>query len=170
MALFSNQKFENLDDLLMEQVQDLYDAEHRLLEALPKMEEAATNPELKGAFRSHLNETKGQVQRLEEVFRLLDSKPEREACDAMKGLISESEQMVEAKGEASVRDAALIAAAQRVEHYEMAGYGSARSFARMLKKDAVADLLEQTLSEEKHADETLTSVALNTVNLQAARA
>lgn len=167
MNLFGKHSFNNLEDLLHEQIADLYDAERRLCDALPKMASAASSPQLKDAFNSHLSETKTQVQRLESVFELLGKKPERETCDAMRGLISEGEEMVEAKGDASVRDAALIAAAQRVEHYEMAGYGSARSFAAQIGRDDIASILQETLEEEKAADSKLTSIAEAGVNVAA---
>lgn len=167
MNLFGKHSFNNLEDLLHEQIADLYDAERRLCDALPKMASAASSPQLKDAFNSHLSETKTQVQRLESVFELLGKKPERETCDAMRGLISEGEEMVEAKGDANVRDAALIAAAQRVEHYEMAGYGSARSFAAQVGRDDIASILQETLEEEKAADSKLTSIAEAGVNVAA---
>lgn len=167
MNLFGKHSFNNLEDLLHEQIADLYDAERRLCDALPKMASAASSPQLKDAFNSHLSETKTQVQRLESVFELLGKKPERETCDAMRGLISEGEEMVEAKGDANVRDAALIAAAQRVEHYEMAGYGSARSFAAQIGRDDIASILQETLEEEKAADSKLTSIAEAGVNVAA---
>ncbi len=169
MKLFESKKFDSLDDLLVEQVQDLYDAEKRLCEALPKMAEAASCPDLSGAFGEHLEETKRQVQRLEEVFSLMDLKPSRDACDAMKGLISEGEEMIEAKGDDDVRDAALIAAAQRVEHYEMAAYGTICALAKRLGRDDIVALMQATLEEEKQADGKLTSIAEGKVNLAAAR-
>jgi ferritin-like metal-binding protein YciE len=170
MKLFNSVTFETLDDLLIEQIEDLYDAEQRLTDALPKMAEAATNPTLAGAFRAHLVETKQHVTRLENVFQLLGKEPSRETCDAMKGLISEGEDMIGAKGSDAVRDAALIAAAQRVEHYEMAGYGSARTFASQLGRNDVANILQQTLDEEKAADKTLSQIAESAVNARAVRA
>lgn len=168
MNLFNSQKFEKLDDLLVEQVEDLYDAEKRLCDALPKMADAATDTKLAEAFRSHLVETKEHVTRLEDVFRMLGKDPSRETCDAMKGLITEGEEMINAKGSDAVRDAALIAAAQRVEHYEMAGYGSARNFARSIGRDDVAKVLQRTLDEEGAADKKLTNIAETTVNAKAA--
>jgi len=170
MKLFNATKFENMNDLLVEQVEDLYDAEKRLCDALPKMADKAHAPELQTAFRDHLTETKGHVKRLERVFQLLDHKPKRETCDAMKGLISEGEDMLHAEGSPQVRDAALIAAAQRVEHYEIAGYGSARNFARQIGRTDVADLLQETLDEEGAADKKLTRIAESTVNPSAASA
>lgn len=170
MALFSTMELTNLQDLLVEQLQDLYDAENRLVEALPKMEDAASDRQLKQAFHEHLEETKNQVTRLEAAFKEIGQKAKRESCEAMKGLIKESEQMVQAKGDPAVKDAALIAAAQRVEHYEMAGYGTARSIADQLGHHQVAQLLQETLEEEGNANKTLTKVAESWVNVQAAQA
>jgi len=170
MGLFSSTEFKSVDDLLIEQLQDLYDAEHRLIDALPKMIETAHSPELKQAFESHLEETKGQVERLEKAFQMLDKEPKRETCEAMNGLIKEGEDIINASGEPAVKDAALIAASQRVEHYEMAGYGSARNFAQRCDRGDVASLLQRTLDEEGDADRTLTQIAETSVNAQAANA
>jgi len=152
-------QLENLEDLLIEQLRDLLSAEEQLVKALPKMAEAAHSSALKHAFSSHLEETKQQKSRLERALRELGQEPESETCDAMKGLISEGKQMIDAEGDADVKDMGLIAAAQRVEHYEIAGYGCARSFAVRLGHGNVAHLLEETLSEERHADKVLTEVA-----------
>jgi ferritin-like metal-binding protein YciE len=170
MKLFNKTKFDTLDDLLVEQIEDLYDAEQRLTDTLPKMAEAASNSQLATAFRTHLEETRQHVNRLENVFQLLGKEPSRETCDAMKGLISEGEDMIDAEGSPEIRDAALIAAAQRVEHYEIAGYGSARTFASRVGRDDVAAILQQTLDEEKAADKKLTQIAESSVNPSAARA
>lgn len=170
MGLFSSKEFSTLEDLFIEQIQDLYDAENRLVDALPKMAEAATSPQLKSAFQHHLSETQGQVNRLESVFKQLGKDAKRESCEAMKGLIKEGEEVVEAKGDSAVKDAALIAAAQRVEHYEMAGYGAARAFAQQLGRHDLAQLLQQTLDEEGNADKKLTQIAESFANLQAAQA
>lgn len=167
MGLLTSKKLETMDDLFLDQIKDLYDAEKRLVDALPKMAEAASSPELKNAFESHLTETRGQVERLERVFQTLGKDPSRETCDAMKGLISEGESIVNANGDAAIKDAALIAAAQRVEHYEMAGYGSARSFANQLGRSDVAQILQETLDEEGAADQKLTAIAEGGVNQQA---
>ncbi|MCA9209341.1 MAG: DUF892 family protein, partial [Planctomycetales bacterium] len=121
MGLFTSTEFNTLDDLFVDQLADLYDAEQRLTKAIPKMREAASDPQLKAAFDHHLRETEGQVQRLERAFQQIGIEPKSETCDAMKGLISEGEKVVDAKGDHGVKDAALIAAAQRIEHYEMAG-------------------------------------------------
>ncbi|QGJ71972.1 Ferritin-like metal-binding protein YciE [Planctomycetales bacterium 10988] len=170
MGLFTSKEFSTLDDLLVEQLQDLYDAEHRLCDAIPKMAEAATSPQLKTAFQDHLTETKSHVKRLEQAFDLLGKDADRDSCQAMKGIIKEGSDVVDAKGDSAVKDAALIAAAQRVEHYEMAGYGSARNFAKQLGQDRVAQLLQQTLDEEGEADKKLTQIAEGLINTQAANA
>jgi len=162
-------KIETMEDLFMEQVQDLYDAEKRLVKALPKMAEASTSQSLRQAFESHLLETEGHVSRLESVFRTLGLEPKSHTCDAMKGLISEGEDMVSDIDESPLRDAGLIAAANRVEHYEIAAYGSARTFADILGLSEAAILLEQTLQEEKKADQKLTQLAENMVNDEALR-
>jgi len=170
MALFSSMEFNSFNDLFLEQIEDLYDAEHQLTKALPKMAEAAHSAQLKQAFQSHLTETEGQIQRLEQIFREVNHDPKRETCAAMKGLISEGEEMIKAKGDPDIKDAALIAAAQRVEHYEMAGYGTARAFAKRLGLTQAATLLEQTLQEEKGADEKLNNIAESSVNQKATAA
>jgi ferritin-like metal-binding protein YciE len=159
MGLFSNNTFNSLSDLLLEQLQDLYDAEQRLVEALPKMRDAASSSQLKNAFDSHLEETRGHVRRLENIFSQLGYAAERQTCPAMKGLIKEGQEMIDAEGDPVVKDAALIAAAQRVEHYEMAGYGAVRSFARKMGLPEVADTLQMTLNEEGEADRKLTAIA-----------
>jgi ferritin-like metal-binding protein YciE len=170
MALFTSVEFNSLRDLFVNQIEDLYDAENRLTKALPKMAEVAGASELKQAFQQHLTETRGHVSRLETIFRDLNIEPKRETCEAMKGLIAEGEQVINAKGDSDVKDAALIAAAQRVEHYEMAGYGSARNFAQRLGLSQAANLLQQTLNEEGAADKKLTQIAESAVNPQAAAA
>ena len=161
-------KLETLRDLLVEQLQDLYDAEKKLTKALPKMEKAATSPELKAAFHKHLLETKGHVERLEEVFEHLGEKAKAKTCKAMEGLIAEGDETMKEDAEPEVLDAALIAAAQRVEHYEMAGYGTVRAYAKLLKETACAKLLEKTLKEESATDEALTTLAESLINLEAA--
>lgn len=168
MGIFTSKEFNSLDELLVAQLEDLYDAEHRLVEALPKMADAASTSQLKTAFKDHLKETEKQVERLEQAFKKLGKDPKRETCQAMKGLIAEGDEMLQAKGDASVKDAALIAAAQRVEHYEMAGYGSARQFAKQTGHNDIAELLQQTLDEEGNADHKLTEVAESLVNPEAA--
>jgi ferritin-like metal-binding protein YciE len=167
MALFSSE-FNSLKDLFIVQVEDLYDAENRLTKALPKMAEAANSPQLRQAIQTHLTETQGHVSRLETIFREINIEPKRETCEAMKGLIAEGEDMIKAKGDPDVKDAALIAAAQRVEHYEISGYGTARTFAQRLGLTQAANLLQQTLNEEVAADRKLNQIAESSVNQQAA--
>jgi ferritin-like metal-binding protein YciE len=159
---------DNLENVLTLQLRDLLSAEQQLIAALPKMAEAASTPQLKRAFQTHLGETKQQKQRLEQAFRELGQEAKSETCDAMKGLISEGEEVIGLDGDPEAKDAALIAAAQRVEHYEMAGYGCARSFAHRLGHQKVAALLQQTLEEESNANETLTQIAEESVNEHAA--
>jgi ferritin-like metal-binding protein YciE len=165
--MFETQKFETLDDLLTEQIEDLYDAEKRLVNVLPKMHDAATDPKLKDAFKAHLDETNNQIKRLEEVFQHLEMKPTREACDAMKGILSEGQEMLNAEGDPTVKDAALIASAQRIEHYEMAGYGTCCALAKRVGRDDIAKILHETLEEEKAADAKLTEIATESVNAAA---
>jgi ferritin-like metal-binding protein YciE len=167
MALFGGTEFNSLEDLFVNQIEDLYDAENRLTKALPKMADAASSSSLKQAFQSHLTETEGHVSRLETIFREVNVEPKRETCQAMKGLISEGEDMVDATGDSAVKDAALIAAAQRVEHYEISGYGTARTIAQQLGLTDVATLLQQTLNEEKAADQKLNTIAESSVNVRA---
>jgi ferritin-like metal-binding protein YciE len=169
MGLFSSLSLESMEDLLRVEVEDLYDAEQRLTKALPKMAEAASHPKLRMAFETHLRETQEHVARLEKVFGLLGQSATAKTCQAMKGLIAEGEEVISADGEDAVRDAALIAAAQRVEHYEIAAYGSARTFAEQLGQSAIAKVLQQTLEEEFAADETLTKIAESAVNASATR-
>lgn len=168
MGLFTSLKFDSFDDLLLEQLQDLYDAEQRLVKALPKMADAAHSSALKAAFQDHLRETEGQVARLEQVFQALGQSARGKTCAAMKGLIEEGDEVIGASGDPAVRDAALIAAAQRVEHYEIAGYGTVRTFAERLGRADVARLLQQTLDEEGAADKKLTALAEDSINPRAA--
>jgi ferritin-like metal-binding protein YciE len=161
MSLLSLSQVEaaSLHDLLLHELNDLYDAEKRLVDALPKMADAATDTDLKHAFRDHLAETQNHVTRLEDCFSLLNTEAEHQTCDGMKGLIMEGEHIIKGKMRPSVKDAALIAAAQRVEHYEIAGYGTARTFADMMEHTQVAELLQKTLDEEGKADKLLTKIA-----------
>jgi len=161
---------DNLCNLLEMQLRDLYSAEEQLIDALPKMAEAASSTELKTAFNTHLGETRRQKERLQRCFKLLGKEVQSESCDAMEGLISEGSEIINTDGDPDVKDAALIAAAQRVEHYEIAGYGCARTFARRLGKQQVAELLQETLDEEGNADKMLTDIAESFVNVEAARA
>ena len=159
----------NLEELFWDQVKDIYDAEHRIIEALPKMADAASDPQLKTAFQEHLEQTRHQVERLEQIFRSAGKDADRETCDGIKGLLKEGEEIIHAKGDPDTRDAGLIAAAQRVEHYEMAVYGSIRTFARRLGRQDFADLLQRTLDEEGATDEKLTALAESKVNPHAAQ-
>jgi ferritin-like metal-binding protein YciE len=168
MGLFSSRTLNSLSDLLVLQLQDLYDAEQRLTKALPKMADAAANRELKSAFTKHLRETEQHVKRLEKVFSILGITAQRETCEAMKGLIAEGDEAISAGGDPNVRDAALIAAAQRVEHYEIAGYGTVRTLADQLGHKEIARLLQETLEEEGAADKKLTEIAESRVNEMAA--
>jgi ferritin-like metal-binding protein YciE len=152
-------KEETLKDLFLEQIQDLYDAERQLVKALPKIAEAVESPDLAEAIESHLEETKGQVKRLEEVFGMLDEKPKGVTCKAMKGLLEEGDEALKREEEGDIRDLAIIAAAQRVEHYEISAYGTARTMAERLGLSDAADLLRQTEDEEEQADSKLSDVA-----------
>jgi ferritin-like metal-binding protein YciE len=167
MSLFYNKKFESLDDLLVEQLQDLYDAEKQLTKALPEMVGAAANSELKDAFDSHFRETQEHVRRLDNIFAILGKDAESTTCEAMKGLLSEGDEVIDAEGDRDVKDAALIAAAQRVEHYEIAVYGTARTFAERLGYSDIASILQKTLDEEGAADKKLTVVAEQSINWKA---
>jgi ferritin-like metal-binding protein YciE len=157
----------SLNDLLLVQLHDLYDAELRLVDALPSLIDAAYNPDLKQALANHHQETQHHVQRLQQVFEELDVAVVRENCEAMKGLINEASEVIAADGDHAVKDAALIAAAQRVEHYEIAGYGTARAFAARLNLPRIAALLQETLDEEGTADKILTEIAEQDVNVHA---
>jgi ferritin-like metal-binding protein YciE len=151
-------QMQTLHDLFEHEIADLYDAEQQLLEALPNMAGAATDDQLRKAFEHHLNETRDHASRLEEIRGSLGSTMS-ETCDAMKGLIKEGDEIVAADGDPTVKDAALIAAAQRVEHYEIAAYGTARTLADELDMSEAKDLLDQTLDEESNADKLLTKIA-----------
>lgn len=162
-------KMNSLEDLLVHELKDLYNAENQLLKALPKMAKAASSDELRNSFEEHRKVTEKQVERLDRIFQDMGQNPKGVKCHAMEGLIEEGEEVIkEKKMEPSVKDAALIASAQRVEHYEIAGYGTARTFAGILGKDEIRNLLQETLDEEAEADRRLTSLAENSINLQAA--
>lgn len=163
-------KLRSLQELYVEELKDLYSAESQLLTALPKMAKAASAPQLNKAFKDHLKETEGQVRRLETIFEKLGTSPKGKKCKAMEGLIEEGKETISEDGDPSIKDAALIAAAQRVEHYEMAGYGCARTYARLLGHDDAADLLQETLDEEGSADKKLTKLAETVINIKAATA
>jgi ferritin-like metal-binding protein YciE len=152
-------RLDSLHDLFVEQLQDLYSAETQLVQALPKMAAAASHDPLKQAFEHHLQETRDHVLRLDDIFGELGTTPGTEMCEAMRGLIAEGEEIVQAQGDAAVKDAALIAAAQRVEHYEIAAYGTVRTIADELDLGNAKDILDQTLDEESNADKLLTKIA-----------
>jgi len=160
---------ENLECVLVMQLRDLASAEEQLVESLPRMVDAATSLELKHAFQHHLDETLAHQARLDEAFRLLGKDPDIETCEAMEGLIAESDELIALEGDAEAKDAALIAAAQRIEHYEIAGYGCARTFAHRLGHFGVAAVLQETLNEEHNADRTLTRIAESGINAAAAQ-
>ncbi len=160
-------KLKTLEDLFHHQLKDLYSAEEQLIEALPKMAKTAHHKELKDAFNEHLEETKNHKKRLEEIGKTLDIKVSGETCKAMKGLIREAEDFIAEDATNDVRDAGLIADAQRVEHYEISGYGTAVAFAKALGKNDVAQKLDETLKEEGNADKKLNKLALSNINKEA---
>jgi ferritin-like metal-binding protein YciE len=162
-------KLETLRDLYVEQLHDLYSAETQLVKALPKMAKAATHGQLQNAFQEHLRQTEQHVQRLEQIFQQLGVKPKSQTCKGMQGLIEEGEEMIKMKGDSAAIDAGLIAAAQRVEHYEIAGYGCVRTYAQQLGDQRGAQLLQQTLDEEGMTDKKLTQLAEQVINLEAER-
>ncbi len=157
-----------INELLLDELKDLYSAEKQITKALPKMAKAASSQDLKSAFESHLEETQGHVERLDKIFENLGKSPRGKTCHGMQGLLEEGSEMISESEKGPVRDAGLISAAQRVEHYEMAGYGSVREFASILGQNEIASLLEETLGEEKAADEKLTGIAKK-VNPQAVK-
>jgi ferritin-like metal-binding protein YciE len=148
-----------MEKLFVQELKDLYSAETQITKVLPKMAKAAASNELKTAFEHHLKETEGQIQRLDKVFEILGASPKGKTCQGMKGVLEEGSEMLTETEEGDVRDAALISAGQRVEHYEMAGYGTVRSYAERLGKSQIVQLLEQTLEEEKAADKKLTEIS-----------
>lgn len=157
-----------LQQLFLDELKDLYHAEHQVLKALPKMAKAASAPDLQKAFETHLQQTETQIQRLERVFKLMDTPPKGKRCRGMEGIIEEGKEALDEGFEPQVLDAALVAAAQRVEHYEMAGYGTLRTFAQMLGHKEAASLLQETLQEEESTDKLLTTLATSHINQQAA--
>ena len=157
---------ETLQELLVDELKDLYSAEKQIVRALPKIIKAVTTEDLKEGLANHLEETKGQVSRLEKIGEILGKKMTGKTCVGMKGVLEEGAEVLDDTDKGLVRDAALISACQRVEHYEMAGYGSARDFAKMLGESEIAQLLDETLTEEKNADKTLTG-ASKQINAQA---
>jgi ferritin-like metal-binding protein YciE len=158
---------DTVEKLFVDELKDLYSAEKQITKALPKMAKAASNTELKTAFETHLQETEGQIQRLDRIFEILGKASGGKTCKGMKGLLEEGTEVME-ETEGEVRDAAMISAAQRVEHYEIAGYGSVRTFAELLGQSEIANLLQQTLDEEGEADKKLTQIAKK-VNKEAHR-
>jgi ferritin-like metal-binding protein YciE len=160
-------KLNTLEQLYISELRDLYSAENQLLKALPKMAKGASSPELKDAFEKHLEQTKGHVERLEQIFQQLAESPKGKTCHGMKGLIEEGAETLKEDGEDSVLDAGIIVAAQKVEHYEIAGYGSVRTFANLLGKDEEAKLLQSTLDEEAETNEILNGLAESIVNPEA---
>lgn len=152
-------KLQNLRDLWIDELKNLYHAENQILKALPKMAKAAVDEELRAAFKKHLEQTRGHVKRLDQVFKLIEVPARGMLCKGMEGIIAEGKEMLEMNLPEPVGDAALIAAAQRVEHYEIAGYGTARTYAEVLGEADAAKLLEATLKEEKETDEALTGIA-----------
>jgi ferritin-like metal-binding protein YciE len=158
---------DSLKDLYIEELKDLYNAENQLLKALPRMAKKAASADLKAAFEEHLGQTEGQVNRLEKIFKKLGEKPTGKTCKAMKGLVEEGKEIIDEDGDESVLDAALIGAAQKVEHYEIASYGTARTIASMLGEEDAVELLQKTLDEEGETDKKLTSLAESLVNPEA---
>jgi ferritin-like metal-binding protein YciE len=160
-------KLKTLHDLYVDELKDLYSAEQQILKALPKMVKKASAPELANAFEEHLKVTEGQVERLDKIFEMLEVSPRGKKCKAMEGLLEEGKEVMSEDADPAVMDAALIAAAQRVEHYEMAGYGCVRTFARLMGYADAAELLQETLEEEADADKTLTELAESVINAEA---
>lgn len=160
-------KLDTLKKLYVEELRDVYNAEQQLVKALPKMAKAASAEELRDALQDHLEETKGHVERIEEIFGELDESPKGKTCHGMKGLVEEGSEILEEKGEESVIDSGIIAAAQKVEHYEIATYGTLRTWAELLGESDAADLLQQTLDEEGDADKRLNELAEDIVNPEA---
>ena len=163
-------EIESLQELMIEEMRDLYSAENQLIKAMPKMAKKASNPQLKKAFESHLRETEGQVKRLQQIFEKLGKKPTGKKCAAMEGLIEEAKDMMGEDMEQDTMDAALISAAQKVEHYEIASYGTVRTWAHLIGDDQTAKLLQQTLDEEGKTDKLLTELAESSINVEAAQA
>jgi ferritin-like metal-binding protein YciE len=161
------QKMNSLDNIFLEEVKDIYSAEKQLTKALPKAAKKASSPELKSALEEHLTQTEGHVNRLEEVFRMLGHTPRAKACPAMKGILEEASEIMSEKAEPSVRDAALIGAAQKVEHYEIASYGTIVQWAKQMGRQDIKDLLGQTLDEEEKADQKLSELAKTRINVKA---
>jgi len=160
---------ETIDGLFLAELKDLYSAEKQITKALPKLIKAASSGELRSAFEHHLKETEDQINRLEQVFEILGSSPKGKTCNGMKGILEEGAEMLEETAKGEVRDAGLISAAQRVEHYEIAAYGAVRSYAEILGQSQICDLLQATLHEEKATDKKLTEISTK-LNRQAQQA
>src|SRR5213079_3721844 len=160
-------KLDTLQKLYIDELRDLYNAENQLLKALPKMAKAVSSEELKNAFEKHLEQTETHVERLEDIFQELDQNPKGKTCHGMKGLVEEGSEILKEEGDPSVLDAGIIVAAQKVEHYEIAGYGSVRTFANLLGKDEEARLPQSTLDEESETNEILNRLAESIVNPEA---
>ena len=163
-------KLQSMEELFLHECKDLLSAEKQLVKALPKMAKGASNDQLRGAFEEHLEQTKTHVERLEQIFSNLGKAARAEHCKGMEGLIEEGADLLEQDADAAVKDAALIGAAQRVEHYEIAGYGTARTLAELLGHQEAVDLLQQTLDEEKETDQRLTKLALSELRVEGAHA
>ena len=163
-------KLASLRDLYINELRDLYSAENQIIKALPRMAKAASAPELRKAFQEHLEVTRGQVERLEQIFAKLGANPRRKKCKAMEGLIEEGKEMMGEDMEEDTMDAALISIAQKVEHYEIASYGTVRTWAQLIGDEQTAKALQQTLEEEGKTDKLLTELAENSINLEAAQA
>jgi len=161
-------QLKSLESLMLDELNDIYDAEKQLTKALPKMAKAASSQKLKAAFQEHLEQTENHVKRLEQVFQQMGVEAKEKPCKAMKGLIEEGDEIIRHKGDPDVKDAALIAAGNRVEHYEMAAYGTVRTYAQVLGNNEAAKILQQTLDEEGAADKKLTALAESSINLEAA--
>lgn len=169
MGLFSKD-IKSLDDLFVHQLQDIYYAEHQITKALPKMIDKATDPQLRSGFETHLKETQNQITRLEQVFQMHGHTPKGVDCPALDGLVKEANEVAGEVADKDTLDAALLASAQAVEHYEIARYGTLIAWAKQLGHDDVVNLLEKNLEQEKHADELLTQIAENSANQKAAAA
>lgn len=155
-----------LRELYVDELKDIYNAENQLIKALPKLSKAASSEDLRSAFDKHLDETRTHIERLEEIFNALDESPKGKKCKGMEGLLAEGAEKIEEDADDDVKDAGLIGAAQRVEHYEIAAYGCVRTYAQLLGEDAAADLLQQTLDEEGETDKHLTALA-QSINVEA---
>lgn len=160
-------EIDSLQKLYVDELKDLYSAEKQLLQALPRMAKKASNPQLRQSFEEHLEVTRMQVERLDKIFERLERSPRGKKCKGMEGLIEEGKEMMEEDMEPEVRDAALISAAQRIEHYEIAGYGTVRTYARLLGEEEDARLLQKTLDEEGETDKKLTMLAESSINVEA---